>query len=367
LTSSTLESLRLALTEARCHAAFHCPHFSADVDVTRSVYTSEADCELLLRRLPEHPRWSALRAAVAAGRIRYDEAAARRCVEREAASCIVNRRQGHVCHEAFVGTLPVGASCVRGEECAGSAWCDYNADGPNAAPCRGRCTPRGLPGSSCYFDRQCDPANSGEARCDAQSGDTMGTCVDVRWATFVPREGEPCGEFRTSDTLLSRTPCQAGLYCREGSCITTRALGESCSPGSPCAEGLSCLLTGNGEARACGRLVRRNRAGEPCGPETNSFGFCSEEFNLECVAGACRPAGDGTAGSRCLDNQFSQLAINGNCNAGLYCDRTSQTCLPRRAAEGDPCQQSGECLSLSCVCQAPCANLYCGPDTRACE
>jgi hypothetical protein len=185
------------------------------------------------------------------------------------------------------GTLPAGAACGSGSQCA-SGFCRT----PETAFC-GKCDARGAEGSSCDSDAACQfPLLCSEAgRCAAPAG-----------------EGELCNESR---------PCKPGpLFCgSDNTCHRPSGEGKACNrTGSaayqPCETGLICRPTANGTCRPL-RLVD---PGLTCGisPTGSSVVLCNGSGS--CVDDTCRlPGKDGEACTA------SPLGDSGGCLPPALC------------------------------------------------
>jgi hypothetical protein len=262
------------------------------------------------------------RAAVDAGRIKFDGDDARRCFDALAdRSCDVtsksNRAVPDECLGILTGTLREGEACTAGDQCV-----SRNCEVPtcNMACCTGMCVgsdapPRAKAGESCEL-ATCDD----ESFCDQ---DVM-TCVARR-----PREA----------FCVSGAECNFGLDCVQGgSCTTLPVLGQPCT--GPCRdEGTTC-----GSSGLC---VKVALAGEACVTSAD----CSRMYRCDpakhCTAGiatgaACSPS------QRCADD-------------GAFCDvaegESVGTCaLP--VPDGAACRRDANCISG--ICDG--TNLRCIPE-----
>lgn len=330
-----IEGYVSAAVGAMCDGLFACRRPSSTDAEERAYWGSAANCRRMLRRYPwssahlSNP-WRLLHDAVRSvglGLQRYDPAAARRCVDRLASSCLdFDDRSLNPCPEAFSGAVAAGGACWRDDECSADLWCDAEGQGVCPGTCRAR-----LPlGSACAGSAQqqrCSGAGLvGVPGCvEPASLEGQRSCYDLRTAAAAP-SGAPCG-FRRDEAahVITSTGCASGLWCRRGpagfenlagTCLPLRAPGERCdaNEGRSCPVDLHC--TGRaGEPATCRAVDPPRGAGTscedmPCDPGS----FCDR------ATATCRP--QWAAGQRCDPGQDAQ------CASGL-CSRTAAVCLPR--------------------------------------
>ncbi len=343
-----LEAIVPTLVDALCDGIARCaPTFREDAETVLMLGGPE-DCRRRLGRLfvghttSTGNDFADLARAVRAGTVLYDPAGARRCMNRVASRCAVRALESELCFEAFSGTVRVGGSCWRSEECAGDAWCDHGAlDGRT---CPGSCRPRTARGAACTLDRECSRAGVlGVARCGSDAAGMR--CVDERVGGTIAL-GQRCSDFAagTDPTVQVRVACAAGLLCAipAGSlggavCVALSAEGAACDPtGAECAATHEC----SGRPARCRPLPVRHRAGEAC-DAMGASGVCNVFEGLRCVMDRCAAYGDGSRGSACATDDLP------SCRAGLYCDRMARTCQPVANA-GAACTRSLHCASGQC-------------------
>ena len=254
-------------------------------------------------------------ASARAGKIDYDPAKARACLDQvRNAACnqptpiVVDR-----CGAAFRGKLADGEHCIATAACSGPlSYCDY------LSACDGVCTP--VPNGGCQFDWQC---RAGQV-CDAVNN--VIACTSVVAPGGLER---PCGSHFT---------CQPGLYCTPIATPTGDAMyackaaahaGEPCDawPGS-CADGLVCregaaartCMTPAGLGDSCETFIQCGGLSLGCDPTTHT-----------CVA---LPASGPCVGGGFQGCDFRRA----------YCDlvETPPTCKPLVGA-GEPCINGEEC------------------------
>lgn len=355
-----IDGFQASLVGTACQALFRCPA-AGESALVRELLRDPTNCTARLSGVGGATRDVAdLLAAVRAGTVRYDGAAARRCFDRMSATCVgLDTSLAEMCREVFTGTVAAGGRCHRQEECAGDAWCDHGSGAVRECP--GTCRPRVALGARCNGDRECTTATaSGLSRC-AFSGAMEPVCVEVREGAPAA-EGQPCGDIPLGGNAESRVACASGLLCRSDAGAETRtcrapvAPGGACSSDNACAAGTTCVPSAPGGARTCQRVVVRHAAGETCDAR-GMTGACNPLERLACTDGRCALVSDGALGSACLGGgDFSEFY----CNAGLYCDSATRRCATQKAT-GQACGSDRECASGECegeprVCLARACN-----------
>jgi hypothetical protein len=159
--------------------------------------------------------------------------------------------------------------------------------------------------------------------------------------------GERCGISLQCRSLV----CETGPGESCGACAALIGLGGDCSANPRgCGAGASCVLTGTIGALT-GTCVAQKKLGESCATLMEP---CAAP--LSCVAGVCtRPAQRG-------DDCTQAICHPG---AGLYCDRTTGTCVdfPAPAPVGAPCGPRADGAFVECVRGASCLG---SPADRRC-
>ena len=292
------EDVATARREAECERLVRCGLF-ADTDTCTAYFRAPFD--------------RGLRAAVQAGRVRYDAADAHACDAGLAAmSCDQTaadvRAAVVACTAVFTGTLADDAECAFDLECA-SGDCDARNCAPDMC-CYGRCLPAVAAAidEPCDSDRQC----TGDAYCG-----TDDACHALASAGM---------------TCTFDSNCDVGLACigatdlQPGACRVLPHLGESC-PYLRCAEiGAECST-----AQLC---VRAGLAGAACTADAE----CSE-FR------GCDPTT-----SRCVDTPALGMPCRGRCAGDAYCafDGSSIGTCAVPQANGAPCASYDQCASQFC-------------------
>ena len=329
-----IDQLFTSLTAAACESLFRCAP-TRDSASVRAILGTQSQCTTAVQRLGGADI-ADLQRGVREGRVRYDAAAAARCLEGIRQRCDVNLSLDELCADVFQGTVAMGGQCFRHEECAGDAYCQ----GTNAM-CPGVCRPRRAPGAACETDRQCGGAGAVPSRCVSSNG--MFRCVQLTQGAAAT-EGQPCGVIVAEGaTTGQRVACATGLYCRtqggsgEGTCQRPLTAGSPCRSGDAC-EGSS-LCAGN----MCRAVTVQSAVGAPCGEAM--FQACSPLANLTCTGGACASVGTGAEGAPCMTGDLYETF---SCNPGLFCERATLRCAAKRAT-GSACVSDSECLSAECA------------------
>jgi hypothetical protein len=230
-------------------------------------------------------------ASMTAGRLRYDPAAAARCLDAgRTALCPARPFAGDACLGVFVGLVAVGGACTTSADCAGGGACD-------APSC---------PGGCCV------------GTCLAPSGATPPLQVAV---------GQPCQQhedcvddaYCEADHTCHAMPDAAGEHCLYGcttgdlhcdpateTCVPFARLGEACDGAAPPCSGTYAFCDG----AVC---QPRPGAGEPCDEHRTCVA------GGRCLGGVCTPRG--TAGGPCASDDDCDYA----------CDRAAGVCVAAAA------------------------------------
>lgn len=342
LSIDTPEDFASQAQQAACAALFRCPVTVADAATQRAYLGGASRCASL-RVGASALGWGSLDDLLVAnrqGKVRYDGAAAYRCIARVNATCDVQHNLGELCSDVFAGAVAAGGACLRHEECAGNGWCD-RGQATGTTSCLGMCRARKRTGEACTVNDECAPQAVGQrAECFPDSSG-MSRCVRV--ATGEPAaEGRPCGHIIGS-AYAQDIQCATGLGCviaegsLAGTCQTPVAVGSMCGAGSVCAQGSACTAT---TTMRCTAITVRRAVGEAC--NAAAMTVCDPYARLVCRSGVCASIGDGTMGATCGN---MAVAPGFQCNAGLYC--ASGRCAARKA-DGDACASDVECRSDAC-------------------
>lgn len=286
---------------------------------------------------------------IEAGKVEYDGAKARLCVDAIARLSCDSEFLGDLpreCQLVHEGQAAIGAGCET-LECVPSAWCSPKSSGspPPPGSCRGVCKARVPAGGSATASSQCE---TGLVLMDS-------VCVT------------PAAEGATCKELVFPPTCAAGLRCAADTktCKKLKLEGESCDSTSlcsgyrVCARG-SCTKPGD-LADAC--TASGCKLDFTC-DTSKAIPVCSERFG----AGATCPKGNEcNFGLRCLKAQASsattcqqpgaagQACVFGGCGKHLFCEIASKTCKPARSA-GEGCTEVDSCETGFClagICPKP--------------
>lgn len=248
-------------------------------------------------------------AAVADGRVHYNELAALNCVAAlPKVSCDTGTHEARIepaaCIQALAGTLHDGDACAFDTEC---------------------------------MSRQCMQTNCDPATC------CPGTCVAVQ-PTAV---GGACA---------TDPDCVAGAYCGpDHQCHALGAAGETCYADSQCADGLGCITTTNpGTCRplaASGETCQFGRCaqlGEHCGGAMTCVAVglagapCSADSDCS-PRGWCDPAT-----TACAELPDVGMQCTARCAGDAWCNLTTHTCAAR-LTNAKPCNTDNQCATGYCA------------------
>jgi hypothetical protein len=285
-----LDALRDELSTATCNQYARCGHMpdQATCEATQgdSLHTLQLLTDAVL------------------GRVTYDAAGARTCVEatRNRAcddQVATEKALADACSKMFVGTVPEGASCLYGTECAGGGTC-------NKAMC------------------------VGEAPC------CLGVCEKKPTAAAI---GGDC----TTNTCVESAYCDGAAM--PPTCKVRKDNGDACDAEGQCKAGQRCDV--NGSLPTCYLLSNRGGA---CNPALED-GACIRFDDY------CHPTD-----RKCtaLPGDGKPCTEKGECMVYATCD--AGTCR-KRPVEGGACSDTLKCLgSLRCV------DMICAadPSTEVC-
>jgi hypothetical protein len=281
--------------------------------------------------------------SIAAGRTRFDPAAANECVQAiTAVGCNLFVAPAHrvaalpsfpvrarslpflPCQRAVIGTIAEGAPCTTNSECA-SGSCFTLAICTDQATCLPAWThdPVGAPCTGSGFDDSCEDS----ANCED------GVCVMGRGI------GEPCGEG---------VSCAAGLGCgRRPGDVEFKCYAPA-APGAPCCcerfcDSIGYVCVGDDAERTC---QPRLLPGDVCDPGLDR---CTTGCDTELLR--CKPViTHGGPGAPCQ-------AWLPTCGEGLYCSALRSGVCKSKKPDGSECWRWEECASG--YCQGVCASELC--------
>lgn len=289
------DDLHAASLQARCDYLQRC-----------GLIADHAVCTALFRA----PKDDRLRAAIDAGKIRYDGAAAKRCQEALAVrSCDQTSREVRVpfeeCTRMFSGTIEVGGECAFDGECR-SGSCNAPAC-PVMTCCAGVCLPTAFAalGESCANDEEC----------------VIGTFCSDSVCVVLSQRGQPC---------KLDTHCDHGFACigateqQHGACRALPLIHESC-PYLRCAE----INAFCNDSQICAPI---GLPGAPCASDTD-----------------CSPYAQCGANGVCEDLPRLGMACKGNCAGEAWCNRSSGQGICSIPQENhSPCASPEQCASYHC-------------------
>jgi hypothetical protein len=283
--------LQTAAVTAVCH-----------VDVLCGSYPDQATCMASAYARPHF--FDTLSQDVASGKVTYDGALARTCIDaiKGVSSCarstLATVDVNVPCDKVFTGTVAAGGDCFFKEECVGGGACLTASSCSSGQCCVGTCQP----------PKVIVPLG-GDCSTSAQSCATGTVCVSE--ATSGARTCQK--PVAAGGTCTSSSVCAAGLYCDMGStCQRLVATGGICNPAM--VGSIDC----DNQADHCDSVT------SVCTPRLSLGSPCITIANI-CVSYAACDTASGT----CVERPLVGAACSANgpsCLAGS-CDQTSATCV----------------------------------------
>lgn len=334
----TLDALPPLLAEELCDAYLRClgPATPKGLSQDACVATNTASID--------DGSFQYVQGAVDAGRVRYNGASARACLDALSTSACTAIGSGDlpaVCDSAIIGTIAIGDPCAIDEECEGDAFCMMGTT------CPGTCTALRAAAETCKDDDEC---------ADGLSCSATGRCTTKATA------GTVCGGANGPE-------CALGLICAgedkdmgvSGECtaiseVFVGDVGDTCSltDGTFCKEGVSCAatITGSGATTmvvwACEAELAANADCKLAIPDqcpADQFCDVNPEGTVPTFAGTCTNLP--RAGQECS-------AWQKVCADGTVCDKDG-ICQPINRI-GGACNDESQCASATCngtTCVAP--------------
>ena len=279
------------------------------------VVPDEAECAGLNIGFGSHVDPS-LRAAIDAGKIKFNSAILGRCYHQIGSiSCDrtdESARQfgGIACYGAILGTVDTGGQCAVDTECL-SKMCDVPAC-PDAC-CQGTCIgvavapPPYQIGVACQTTSDCESG----AYCDS----TTDVCTALK----------PAGA-----TCTSTNECPYGMGCAgltgTRTCKTLPVVGEACPDGQCRDAGTYCTA-----AKACAKV---GLPGDACATNGDCSSFYVCDGTQHCAQGA---------------HEGESCAVNARCaDYGNFCDNATKICKGLQP-DGATCTSSSQCESVFCT------------------
>lgn len=293
--STALDDLQAESLRARCEYLTRC-----------GLFASGDACAAFFRA----PDEAELRAAIAAGKIRYDGVKALACQTALAAlSCDQSSREARVipaCDGVFTGRVRDGAACGFDGECA-SGRCDEPSC-PMDTCCSGVCLPT-------------ETRAAASAPCETDAGCVVDAfCGKDRLCHELAKVGQTCARDAECDYGLG---CIGASDLMDGNCRAMPLLGERC-PYLRCAElGARCDA-----AKMC---VAVGLPGAPCA----SAAECSPYASCDLASG------------RCVEIPTLGMPCDGFCAGEAHCDLATNKCAAP-LENTTPCTSDNQCASQFC-------------------
>lgn len=277
------------------------------VEVLCRAYPDQATC--MASAYPQPHFYETMGQDIASGKVIYDGAAARACIDtiNEISSCARSTLAAidlnPTCNKVFTGAVTAGGACFFNEECVGGGTCMIAGSCSSGQCCVGACGPPKVivplggdcssSGTSCATGTVCvSDAISGARSCQKPVV-AGGTCT-------------------------SSSVCAAGLYCDMGStCQPLVPTGGACDPAM--VESVDCDNSSDHCSNSTSLCTPRLPIGSPCVTTANL-----------CVSYAACDQASGTCVQRPLVGAACSLT-GPSCLAGS-CDQTSGTCVLKPAA-----------------------------------
>ncbi|HYO74487.1 MAG TPA: hypothetical protein VEU33_51275 [Archangium sp.] len=306
-------------------------------------------------------------AAIRAGQLRYDAAAAKACLEKiRAGACDVHPMPAQMlthgvgmsvdCRFLF-GEVEDGEPCHQNGECGARSAC--TSVGPFSC---GTCQPLRAEGMS----------SASPSLCEEGLAYFQSTCREPL------KEGESCADSDTS----GHNPCARGLFCDQDTrhCKRPTALGEACEWAGTCHWTLTCIddtcQPPRGKGADCtAKTETTSLFGWSqcqhelfCDADPGAPGKCREQLGegascrdfWECGQGLYCDGGDPRNGQRGTCRGLAREdedCTQRFCDARFYCAEASHTCQPRRQF-GEPCTGEPASCVLGSLCdQGTCTSL----------
>jgi hypothetical protein len=356
---ASVEAFQSAYLTARCGMFVECESYFG-LDTLRATYQSHCH--------PAAPDpWVEVDAALAAGTVTFDAAAAVRCLEMLADSdcdALLFGLAGEACDGVWVPTVEPGGPCATHRECI-DARCITDAE------CPGTCVAYGAAGDECTPTRHCgDDLLCTAGTCEEQGELGVGCASSLNCSSELVCQGGVCATRPAAGETCSTTStseCAGSLVCSAttSTCVVGGMGGDSCAD-TPCAVGMRC-------DRATDTCVRSVLPGGACtlDAECPSRFFCDSDVCTPlpavgepcatapaCAEGACE---SGTCrlvleGETC--DTGSTLEVFRLCADGLDCG-LGRVCTPR-VPEGGACDLSTRCLE-SHECRGGVCHPRCSP------
>ena len=359
-----IDSYPSELITAKCQKYARC-----GVIARSEIPQCVADGQLLLTYPPALPA----AAEVAAGRLGYDGAATRACIDAWLSSnCAddLDPTSPSACPSAFTAKVALGGACRDTLECA-VGQCAAGGVG-----CTGTCRPPLATGAACATSVECGASGfcDGTSRHCALRSMTGGRCDASQRCPI----GEVCeGGDAHGGSGACQTPggsgaschgqyavgedCAPGLFCdlaaSPPSCRSRVALGAVCAAASDCTTGLSCVKRAGAATGTCTAWLDLDAACDPT-LSGSGAGACPNDAFCDTIAKVCTAFGVGKPGIACHDHSacgiglFEPFALY-YCNLGNHCSpviAAGKPCTPPAPFADEPCFASVcDPVGMTCV------------------
>jgi len=178
----------------------------------------------------------------------------------------------------ITGTLPDGAACGAGQQCAGGICNTTASTDPTSEVACGKCSSYVAIGGNCSTG-VCDPTAGGcvQGTCVAYAQRDE-SCTDAPCANALQCDSTSltCQPYPTEGQSCS-TECAYPEKCSSGTCVDPAQQGGACPTGVECATGLVC----DSGTRTCSKPGIAE-AGQPCGFVNGQIVDC--DGGLKCAA-----------------------------------------------------------------------------------
>jgi hypothetical protein len=310
-------------------AAAQCSLYEKCFGPVYGLFMNGEDCAKLTLSRVKNGDLGQLSAAVASGKVTYDAAKARQCLDEIAArTCTeLTQRLSETCDQVAEGSVETGGECAFDFDCKGRAFCKLDAG------CPGKCSALGAAGAGCSDDDHCQDG----LVCGSNSA-----CVKPG------AENEACGggvEPECAPTLFcvgAEAATKTAGSCKPVSQVFAKKAGESCSykDGTLCAPELSCVY--DAQPPASGKCAAKVASGAAC-KRLSVPSACPEGEYCD-GSGA---SADGTCKAKPGPGKPCAKALGDDvCAAYSRCE--GGTCVELQD-NGGPCQSSDVCYSGECV------------------
>jgi hypothetical protein len=297
------------------------------------------------------------RKALAAGRIRVDDAGVSACFASMDPNACDSVAPADVCFHAVTPLVPLGGKCDANFECIGGVCgCEQvcvASISACAAPCadgevcrQGACVTRGGEGAACndeWFNFDCSEG----LLCRGQ------ICI------APPAIGQPCAVDRQGGQIsfIVGPSCAGDAYCDVDSytCVARLALGAACSAPGICVAGADCI------GGTCRGFLDDGQACDPDAAANGTLTGCPLDSVCDDGTHTCRLvfAGEGDA---CDQDHWCDGDYY--CKAGRCAVRSSsgESCTPSSSDAGtdngqdEPCVSPSTCDPKSHTCVAMCSS-----------